>query len=85
MSIACRFRYAAIAMQGSYRSWKTWKVISFQYFNIQVWNAWTVTAFSVFQYPGLENLEGHGISVFQYPGLESLEDQNWSWKTRFVC
>ena len=41
-----------ILVQGSYRSWKTWKVMEIKYFSFQ---AWKVMEFNCGSWKGMEN------------------------------
>ena len=34
----------SVSYQGSYGSWKTWKVMEFQYYKIQVWKSWKINS-----------------------------------------
>ena len=36
------FRSELICVQGSYGSWKTWKVMEFQHSKIQAWKSWKI-------------------------------------------
>ena len=47
-------------IQGSYRSWKTWKVMEFKYFSFQ---AWKVIEFNCWLWKGMENYSMCGTEV----------------------
>ena len=46
--------------QGSYRSWKTWKVMEFKYFSFQ---AWKVMEFNCWLWKGMENYSVCGTEI----------------------
>ena len=46
--------------QGSYRSWKTWKVMEFKYFSFQ---AWKVMEFNCWLWKGMENYSVYGTDI----------------------
>ena len=47
-------------MQGSYRSWKTWKVMELKYFSVQ---AWKVMEFNCWLWKGMENYSVCGTEI----------------------
>ena len=47
-------------IQGSYRSWKTWKVMEFKYFSFQ---AWKVMEFNCWLWKGMENYSVCGTEI----------------------
>ena len=49
-----------VALQGSYRSWKTWKVMEFKYFSFQ---AWKVMEFNCWLWKGVENYSVCGTEI----------------------
>ena len=49
-----------LLIQGSYRSWKTWKVMEFKYFSFQ---AWKVMEFICWLWKGMENYSVCGTEI----------------------
>ena len=49
-----------VLTQGSYRSWKSWKVMEFKYFSFQ---AWKVMEFNCWLWKGMENYSVCGTEI----------------------
>ena len=59
--------------QGSYRSWKTWKVMEFKYFSFQ---AWKVMEFNCWLWKGMENYGVCGTEIIagvDYQGQNKIQ------------
>ena len=56
----CKKVSVKTVLQGSYRSWKTWKVMEIKYFSFQ---AWKVMEFNCGLWKGMENYSVCGTEI----------------------
>ena len=75
-----QFTHVSFMTQGSYRSWKTWKVMEFRYFSFQ---AWKVMEFNCWLWKGMENYNVCGTEIIAGVDLQGQNKIQASYVRRY--